>query len=117
MMTRVHVSSPSSPVVPLIPANTAKIVSGPGALNASTVIIAFIVPLMSVNPLHSKLLSTMISTASATTGWPALSISETLTPIISPRIVLLSGSRSIGSSMVSNEYPLLSKVELPKLEP
>ena len=117
IMTRVQVSSPSRPVVPLMPANTAEMVIGPGVLNASTVTMAFIVPLMSVKPLHSRLPSTKMSTGSAMMGWPALSISETLTLIRSPLIVLLSGSRSIGSSMVNSEYPLLSKVSLPELEP
>ena len=94
MMTRVHVSSPMSPVVPLIPANSAEIVIGPGFLMISTLSMAFMVPLMSVNPLHSKTPSIRMSTVSATIGCPALSISEMFTPITSPRMVLLSGSRS-----------------------
>ena len=70
-----------------------------------------------VNPLDSKTLSIRISTDSATIGRPALSINETFMLTSSPRMVLLSGSRSRGSSIINSEYPRLSKVELPVLEP
>ena len=117
MMTRVHDSSPSRPVVPLIPANCAVIVIGPGALMTSTDRTVFIEPLTSVVPRHSNKPSTYISTGTESTGCPALSISEMLTLMTSPRMVLLSGSRSEGSKMDSSEYPRLSKVPFPVLEP
>ena len=103
MMTLVQVQSPSRPVVPLIPANCAVIVIGPTSLMMSTLRTAFMLPLMSVNPLHSKIPSIRMSIDSATIGWPALSISERFTLTTSPRIVLLSGSRSCGSTIVSSE--------------
>ena len=77
----------------------------------------FIEPLTSVVPRHSNKPSTNRSTGAESTGCPALSISEMLTLTRSPRMVLLSGSRSRGSTMISNEYPRLSKVPLPVLEP
>ena len=90
----VAVTNGSSPVVPLIPPKSAVIVIGPGARLMLTSISAFMLPLMSVEPLEVKMPSIRMSTGSATIGGPALSISETFTLITSPRMVLLSGSRS-----------------------
>ena len=68
MMTRVQDSSPSSPVVPLIPPKSAVIVIGPGVLLMLTSIIAFMLPLMSVELLEVKTPSIRMSTGSATIG-------------------------------------------------
>ena len=58
MITRVEVSSPIIPVVPLMPANSADIVNGPGVRKSSTVIVAVMVPLESVSPVVSRFPST-----------------------------------------------------------
>ena len=60
--TLVHVSSPKSPVGPLIPEKVAVILIGPGSLSGLTKIDADAVPFKSVSPPHTVMLSTSTTT-------------------------------------------------------
>ena len=113
----VNDSSPRSPVEPLIPSKDTVIVIGPGVVNGFIEIIDADSPLESVNPDSIITSSILTSYGTAITAEPALSIIEILIEIESPLIVLLSGSRSSGLRIDSNEYPLLSKIELFVLSP
>ena len=99
--TLVHVSSPRSPVGPLIPEKVAVTLIGPGSVSGLTRIYAEAVPLESVSPPHTVMLSTSTTTVAEGTGDPELSMIDRDISNVSPRIVLLSGSRSSGLSIVS----------------
>ena len=114
--TLVHASSPRSPIVPLIPENVAVTTIGPGSLSGLTSIDADAVPLESVRPPQTVILSILTTIVAEITGPPALSIKEREMSKVSPLIVLLSGSRSSGFSIVRTEKPLLSKVANPDAE-
>ena len=98
--TLVHVSSPRRPVGPLIPEKVAVTLIGPGSLSGLTKIDAEAVPLESVSPPHTVMLSTSTTTVAEETGDPELSMIDRDMSKVSPRIVLLSGSRSSGLSIV-----------------
>ena len=86
---------------PLIPEKVAVILIGPGSLSGLTRIDAEAVPFKSVSPPHTVMLSTSTTTVAEGTGDPELSMIDRDISNVSPRIVLLSGSRSSGLSIVS----------------
>ena len=99
-MTLVQVSSPRRPVGPLIPEKVAVTLIGPGSLSGLTKIDGEAVPLESVSPPHTVMLSTSTTTVAEETGDPELSMIDRDMSKVSPRVVLLSGSRSSGLSIV-----------------
>ena len=72
---------------------------GPGSLSGLTKIDGEAVPLESVSP-YTVMLSTSTTTVAEETGDPELSMIDRDISKVSPRVVLLSGSRSSGLSIV-----------------
>ena len=102
-ITLVQDSSPSIPVEPFIPENVAVICIGPGSLSPLASIEAEARPSGSVSPPQTVLLSTVTTIVADEIGDPELSIKEMLRSMVDPRTVLLSGSKSVGLRIESNE--------------
>ena len=115
-MTLVMDSSPTSPILPSIPENIILISIGPVILNEEVEIEVLAKPNESVVTLEYAKPSTKISKATELTGRAALSINDKDTFRLSPLTIRLSGSKSKGLRIVTNEYPRLSKKPSPVLE-
>ena len=98
--------------MPLIPLKETSIFIGPGEVKGSIEIIDDDSPLESVKPVANTISSILILNGTEITGSPELSTIEMSIESDSPLVVLLSGSRSRGLRIDSEEYPLLSNKEL-----